>query len=105
MYGHPNWQKLTILAIIILVFSYKDLTIHFDLSSPFGTNEPAPKIDETIPDINTNHTQQGFTENIQESSKKETFSFFPSFFGNNKTTGKVPQTLETTFMAIEKSNF
>ena len=74
-----NWQKLTILAIIILVFSYKDLTIHFDLSSPFGTNEEPPKIEETLPNINANQSQQGFTENIQESSRKETFSFLRRF--------------------------
>lgn len=98
-----NWQKIMLLVIIILVFSYKDLTIHFDLSSPFGTNEVAPKIEETIPDIQTNQTQQGFTENIQESSRKETFSFFPSFFGGKKESEKVPQTLETTFDAIKKS--
>lgn len=98
-----NWQKLTILVILILVFSYKDLTIHFDLSSPFGTKETPPKIEETLPNINSNQTQQGFTENIQESSRKESFSFFPSFFSNEKTRKKVPQTLETTFVAIKKS--
>jgi len=98
-----NWQKIILLVIIILVFSYKDLTIHFDLSSPFGTNETAPKIEETFPNTNQNKVQQGFTENVQESSRQETFSFFPSLFGKDKTDKKVPQTLETTFGAIKKS--
>ncbi len=98
-----NWQKLTLLVIIILVFSYKDLTIHFDLSSPFGTNETAPKIEETLPNGSTKQLQQGFTDNIQESSRQETFSFFPSFFNSKKEITKVPQTLETTFLALKKS--
>lgn len=97
-----NWQKLTLLLLIILVFSYKDLTIHFDLSSPFrAKTEVAPKIDEQFPNGTQTNENQGFTEKIQQDSRKETFSIFPSIFRSKKK--KVPQTLEGAFNDIKKS--
>lgn len=95
-----NWQKLAFLILLLLVFSYKNLTIYFDLSAPFGAAAMPPKIEETLPK-NPDAVQRGFTENVQESSRTETFSFFPMLFGKK---GKdAPQTLEAQFKTLRKS--
>lgn len=100
-----NWQKLTLLLLIIIIFSYKDLTIHFDLSSPFrSSNDLPPKIEEQYPNSHTQTNQkQGFTEKIQEESRKETFSLFPFLFGNNDKKDNVPKTLEGVYNDVKSS--
>jgi flagellum-specific peptidoglycan hydrolase FlgJ len=100
-----NWQKVTILLVIILVFSYKDLTIHFDLSSPFSTQKDTPPtIEEQFPNGTQKTINQGFTEKMRQDSRSETFSLFPFFFGTNeKSKTKVPKTLESAFNEVKKS--
>jgi flagellum-specific peptidoglycan hydrolase FlgJ len=100
-----NWQKVTVLLVIILVFSYKDLTIHFDLSSPFRTQaETPPTLEEQFPNNTQGNVNQGFTDKMQQDSRSETFSLFPFLFGNNdESKTKVPKTLEGTFNDVKKS--
>lgn len=100
-----NWQKLTLLLLIIIVFSYKDLTIHFDLSSPFGNNRNAlpPTIEEQYPNENQTEQHQGFTEKIRQDSRKETFSLFPFLFGTNNKKDNVPKTLEGIYSDVKAS--
>jgi flagellum-specific peptidoglycan hydrolase FlgJ len=100
-----NWQKVTLLLVIILVFSYKDLTIHFDLSSPFRSHNAAPPtIEEQFKNGTQGNVNQGFTEKVQKDSRKQTFSLFPFLFGSSeKSKSKVPKTLEGTFKDVKKS--
>lgn len=104
MFLTGNWQKLTLLLLIIIVFSYKDLTIHFDLSSSFrGTQNNPPTIEEQFPNDTQTDDKQGFTEKIQQDSRTETFSLFPSLFGQRDKEKKVLPTLESTFDEISTS--
>lgn len=100
-----NWQKLTLLLLIIIVFSYKDLTIHFDLSSPFGNSstELPPTIEEQYPNGTQTEQNQGFTEKMQQDSRKETFSLFPFLFGSKDKKDDVPKTLEGIYNEVKSS--
>ncbi|NJN78854.1 MAG: glucosaminidase domain-containing protein [Saprospiraceae bacterium] len=105
MFLTNNWQKLALLLLIILVFSYKDLTIHFDLSSPFGTKDDSPPtIEEQFPNGSQGTINQGFTEQMQKDSRNEAFSLFPFIFGGkDKSENKVPKTLESAYNEVKKS--
>lgn len=90
-----NWQKLTVLFIIIIVFSTKEMTIQFNLSSPFGKSHG-----EQSSAIQT-ELQREFTEKMQKDSRRETFSLFPFFLGGSRKDEK--RTLNDIYNNMKKS--
>ena len=99
-----NWQKLTLLLLIIVVFSSKDLTIHFNLTSPFGknNNEISKDSEGLFSNENQAGLHQGFSEKIKQDSRRETFSLFPIFFGDTGKNNKA-KTLKDIYSDIKKS--
>lgn len=90
-----NWQKLTVLFIIIIVFSTKEMTIQFNLSSPFGKNHSEQSA------VSQTALQSGFTEKMQKDSRRETFSLFPIFLGGSRK--DETRTLNDIYNNIKKS--
>lgn len=94
-----HWYKLSLLLLIALIFTYKDLSIRLDLSSPFSKRQP-PRIEErfrTPPSQNPPTLQQQFTEKLQQNSRQETFSLLPAFLLGGS---KAPKSLKAALKNV-----
>ncbi len=93
-----SWYKLTLLALVAVIFTYKDLSIHLDLSSAASKQQVAPNLEDkfNMPTHPKPNTKQQFTDKLKKDSRTESFSLFPAFlFSNNRNT-------ETLQLGLEK---
>ena len=99
-----SWYKLTILILVAVIFTYKDLSIHFDLSSPFSKSQSAipPNIEDkfNMPSQPKPSPKQRFTDKLKKDSRVESFSLFPAFLLGDERT---PKTLESALAKVKES--